>query len=100
MVNISTAELLGLICVMTVVVVFSLIPGSLGLYEVGITVFLIKVGQTAALAQAGSLALRCYSILMLFIGLIHYILWQMRQKREPSLSGATPAEPAPMTSTQ
>lgn len=88
LVQVNLAELLGLICVITAAAVLSMIPGSLGVYEVGITVFLIKIGQDPALAQTGSLAIRAYSLLLLLWGGVHFFLWQLRVRRRASIGAA------------
>jgi uncharacterized membrane protein YbhN (UPF0104 family) len=74
---------MALMSVMTIINVASLIPGAVGISEAGIAEFLIRLGQSAASAQAGALILRVYEILILLLGVIHLFIWKaLRVRRD------------------
>jgi uncharacterized membrane protein YbhN (UPF0104 family) len=85
-VNISLPAIqsVGLTSVMTLVNILSLIPGAVGISEAGIAMFLQRIGHEAANAQAGALMVRVFSLIVIGLGILHFLLWQaVRKERRP-----------------
>lgn len=79
-------DMLGLLSLVTLASIVSLIPGGLGIAEASVAEFLIRCGFTAPLSQAGALALRGFSLLVIFLGSIH--LLALRARRNHALRSA------------
>jgi uncharacterized membrane protein YbhN (UPF0104 family) len=75
---------MALVCVMAIVNVVTCIPGALGVSEVGVTEFLIRLGYSASLAQSGALMIRAYGILILLMGGFHLLLWRRLSISRPA----------------
>jgi len=67
---------------MTPVHILSLIPGAVGIAEASCTLFLLHLGQSAPHAQAGSLMLRFYGIMILALAVPH---WYVRLRTSITL---------------
>jgi uncharacterized membrane protein YbhN (UPF0104 family) len=59
------------------IAVFSLIPGGLGVCEVGVAGLLVHLGVSPALAQAGALTVRAISLAALVLGCAHWGSWTL-----------------------
>jgi uncharacterized membrane protein YbhN (UPF0104 family) len=79
---------IGLLSVVTLVSVFSLIPGGLGISEAGTSQVLIWLGFASTAAQTGSLVLRSSSLIAGALGLVHLALWKVIRKRRNHRSAA------------
>jgi uncharacterized membrane protein YbhN (UPF0104 family) len=66
---------LSLMSIATLVNIGSLIPGAVGVSEVGISEILYHFGATSVSSKAGALILRAYGLFTMFLGLIHYLIW-------------------------
>jgi uncharacterized membrane protein YbhN (UPF0104 family) len=71
--DVSWAQLILVLPVVTLGSILSLIPGGLGVSEVMVASILVPMGVPAATAQAGALVLRLYGITTLFVGLAHLV---------------------------
>lgn len=80
-VDVSFAQSLGLVSVVTLVNVASLIPGAIGISEVGITESLVRLGYETSLAQAGALLIRAYALEVLALAAIHVVVWRVADRR-------------------
>ncbi len=67
-------DVAGLTTGMTLVNVVSFIPGSVGVSEVGISVWLNYLGFDLASANAGALMLRAYGLMLLVVGVMHWFI--------------------------
>ncbi|MEX2214890.1 MAG: lysylphosphatidylglycerol synthase transmembrane domain-containing protein [Phycisphaeraceae bacterium] len=65
---------LTLVSVMTLVNILSFVPGAIGVSEAGVAEFLVRYGNTPSLAQAGALATRFLSILIIGLGLLQALV--------------------------
>ena len=74
---------MALMSIITIINILSLVPGAIGISEVSIAEFLVHTNSSLASAQAGSLILRFYSILIIFLGVVHFLLWK-RLKTSPT----------------
>ena len=74
-VHISFPEIMWLIALVTLGSILSLIPGGLGIAEVLAMQALVEMGIAPVSAQAGSLMLRGYGMIVLLFGFIHLISW-------------------------
>jgi len=75
-------QALALTSIMTLVNVLSMIPGAIGISEAGIAAFLVYLGYTEPMGQAGGLILRIYGFMLLLLGILHYIVIKlMRSQR-------------------
>ena len=61
---------------MTLVNVASLIPGAVGISEVGITECLLRLGHTSAQAQTGAVIIRAYALEVLVLAALHALAWR------------------------
>lgn len=73
---VSIGEALGLVAVVTLVNVASLIPGAVGVSEVGITECLLRLGQTSVQAQTGAMIIRAYALEVLVLAAVHALAWR------------------------
>ena len=74
-IRLSVPETLWLISLVTVGTILSFIPGGVGVADLLTVEALMGVGIDQVAAQTGALALRAYSIVILFIGLVHIAIW-------------------------
>lgn len=75
-VNVSYVQSVGLVAIVTLVNVASLIPGAVGVSEVGITECLLRLGYDASLSQAGAVLIRAYALEVLVLAALHAIVWR------------------------
>lgn len=66
-----------LISSITLISIMSFIPGAIGVSEVGITEFLLKLNYPEALAQSAAIFIRIYGLLTLFCGVCHLFFWHI-----------------------
>jgi uncharacterized membrane protein YbhN (UPF0104 family) len=85
-IDIGFLKALTLMTVVTLAGILSLVPGGLGVSEVGTSRILMGFGQTEATAQAGAVIIRCYAILMVLLGLVHLALQAALKARSPASS--------------
>lgn len=74
-------QTLALLSLITLASIASLIPGGLGIAEAGTAELLRRFGIDDALAQAGALALRAFSLLVIALGLAHALALRWRTPR-------------------
>jgi uncharacterized membrane protein YbhN (UPF0104 family) len=87
-IDLSFAGTMALMSIVTIINILSLIPGGLGVSEVGVAKILIDFGNTAAAAQAGALIIRSYGILAAILGAVHLLLWTAARARDRSIAKA------------
>jgi uncharacterized membrane protein YbhN (UPF0104 family) len=80
-IHLSLAQAVALMSIVALISILSLIPGGIGVSEVGTSQMLIHFGVAAAVAQAGSLVLRCYSLVAIGLGAGHLGLWKLVRSR-------------------
>jgi len=66
-------DISGMTAGMTLVNVMSFIPGSVGVSEVGISVWLNYLGVDLESANAGAIMLRAYGLMLLVVGVAHWL---------------------------
>ena len=86
---------LALMSTVTLISIFSLVPGGLGISEAGTSQVLIWLGFASTAAQTGTLLLRSYSIIAIALGVAHLALWKMVRKRRSRRSAAAPSATVP-----
>jgi uncharacterized membrane protein YbhN (UPF0104 family) len=97
-IHVSFAKAVALMSIVALISILSLIPGGLGISEVGTSQLLIRFGFAAPIAQAGSLLLRSYSLLNVALGAGHLGLWKLvRSRRSRRLGTADVAESLAVT---
>lgn len=79
--QLSFAKAIALMSVVALISVFSLIPGGLGISEVGTAQVLMRFGFAPATAQAGTLVLRSYSLIAIALGIAHLGVWKLARMR-------------------
>ncbi|NJP08457.1 MAG: flippase-like domain-containing protein [Leptolyngbyaceae cyanobacterium RU_5_1] len=79
---------IALMSVTTLINILSFVPGAVGVSEVGITEVLSRMGLTLASAQAGAFVLRFYSILVILVGAVHFLLWKILRNRRTTVARA------------
>jgi uncharacterized membrane protein YbhN (UPF0104 family) len=79
-IRLDFTQVLGLLSVITLATIASFIPGGLGIAEAGTAEMLKRYGVDAPLAQAGALALRGFSILVVLLGVVHLLLLRARPR--------------------
>ncbi len=75
-IDLSIPQTLWLLSIAALAQVFSFIPGGLGVSEVAIAKLLQAMGYDTVQAEAGALILRCFSVVMIGLGLLHGLFWQ------------------------
>lgn len=80
-IHLSFAQAVALMSIVALINILSLIPGGIGISEVGTSQMLMHFGFAAAIAQAGSLVLRCYSLVAIGLGAGHLGLWKLIRSR-------------------
>lgn len=68
------AQVVSLTSIITIISQISMVPGAVGISELGIATLLIHLNYKLPEAQAGGIILRVYSLLVIVLGLAHYIL--------------------------
>lgn len=68
----------------TLINILSMVPGAVGVSEVSTAEILYRWGYPAAVAQAGALSLRCYSLLVIFCGLAVLIVVNLKNIKNMS----------------
>jgi uncharacterized membrane protein YbhN (UPF0104 family) len=91
-IHVSFAQAVALMSIVALISILSLIPGGIGVSEVGTSQMLMHFGFAAAVAQAGSLVLRCYSLVAIALGAGHLGLWKaVRSRRSRRLAAGQAA---------
>lgn len=80
-IHVSFAQAVALMSIVALISILSLIPGGIGISEVGTSQLMMHFGIAAAVAQAGSLVLRCYSLVAIGLGAGHLGLWKLVRLR-------------------
>ncbi len=97
-IHLSFVDTVALMSIVALISILSLIPGGVGISEVGTSQLLMHFGFAAAIAQAGSLVLRSYSLLAIALGAGHLGLWKLvRSRRSRRLGTANVTEPLAAT---
>ncbi|NTV73797.1 MAG: flippase-like domain-containing protein [Holophaga sp.] len=86
-IHLPFTELAALMSGIALLGIFSLIPGGIGICELGITGMLVLAGAEPARAQGAALLLRCYSLASAALGLA-FLLWQRHRPEPRSRRGA------------
>ena len=84
-IHLDFAQTLALMSIMALVGILSLIPGGLGVSEAGTSQLLMHFGCAAAVAQAGSIVLRSYSLVAIALGASHLGIWKFFRHRRNRL---------------
>lgn len=79
-IGVSFGQALGLVAIVTLVNVASLIPGAVGISEVGITESLVRLGYDVTLAQAGAVLIRAFALEVLVLAALHVLVWRILPK--------------------
>ncbi len=88
-IHVSFAQAVALMSIVALISILSLIPGGIGVSEIGTSQMLMHFGFAAAVAQAGSLILRCYSLVAVVLGAGHLGLWKLvRMRRSKRLAAS------------
>jgi uncharacterized membrane protein YbhN (UPF0104 family) len=91
-IHVSFAQAVALMSIVALISILSLIPGGIGVSEVGTSQMLMHFGFAAPVAQAGSLVLRCYSLVAIALGVGHLGLWKLvRLRRSRRLAASQTA---------
>lgn len=89
-ISVGFVHAVAMVSLVALISILSLIPGGLGISEVGTSQLLVHFGVAAATAQAGSLVLRSYSLVAIALGVGHLGFWKLVRARRRRL----PTEPA------
>ncbi|MFA5203905.1 MAG: lysylphosphatidylglycerol synthase transmembrane domain-containing protein [Lentisphaeria bacterium] len=76
-IHLDFAKAVALMSIVALISIISLIPGGVGIGEVGTSQLLMHFGCAAAIAQRGSLVLRAYSLVTIALGACHLGLWEL-----------------------
>jgi uncharacterized membrane protein YbhN (UPF0104 family) len=95
-INIGFVNALALMSVVSLISIASLIPGGVGISEVGSSTILMRFGLAASTAQAGAIVLRSLSLVAIGLGAGHLGVWKLvRLRRSRRLeAGAADTESA------
>lgn len=91
--RLALADTMSLMAVVTLISVISLIPGALGVAEVGTAGLLVRFGYTALQAQSGAIVLRAYGLIAWGLAAVHMAAWLLLRvaRRRASCGRACPA---------
>ncbi len=94
---IGFTKAVALMAIVSAIGILSLIPGGVGVSEIGASQLLMRFGLSAATAQAGALVLRSISLVAIALGAGHLSLWKLiRQKwshqRDVTIDGQSAAK--------
>lgn len=78
-INLDPLRATALTTVVTLVNIFSFIPGAVGVSEAGVAQFLVRYGYEPGIAQAGAIAIRMYAMIILVTGYFHLIHPQLHR---------------------
>jgi uncharacterized membrane protein YbhN (UPF0104 family) len=73
---IGFTKAMALMSIVSAIGILSLIPGGVGVSEIGASQLLMNFGFPAATAQAGALVLRSVSVVAIAMGICHFALWK------------------------
>jgi uncharacterized membrane protein YbhN (UPF0104 family) len=76
-INIGFVNALALMSVVSLISIASLIPGGVGISEVGSSTILMRFGLAASTAQAGAIVLRSLSLVAIALGAGHLGVWKL-----------------------
>ncbi len=76
-VHLSFSQSIAMMSVVALISILSLIPGGLAITEAGSSEVLLRFGFVPAMAQAGALVLRSYSVIAIVLGALHLGLWKV-----------------------
>ena len=76
----NPAQLIALMAIVTLVNLASMVPGGLGVSEVSGAAVLAQFGIAAVSAQTGMMMIRAYGLLILLLGVIHWLWWRRLAK--------------------
>ena len=83
-IHLDFAQAMALMSIVALISILSLIPGGLGISEAGTSQLLIHFGFAVAVAQAGALVLRSYSLVAIALATGHLGLWKLIRLRRSS----------------
>lgn len=83
-VDINFLQASSLVSMTTLLIIISFVPGAIGVSEVGIAAILTKMGFDPPLAQTGAIAIRAYTIIILGLTLIHWLVLKFLVKKHIS----------------
>lgn len=75
-IELNFPEAMAVMSIVALINILSLIPGGLGISEAGSSQVLMQFGLVPAMAQAGSIVLRCYSFVAIALGALHLLVWK------------------------
>jgi len=87
-ITLDFAQALALMSIVALISIVSLIPGGLGISEAGTSQLLMHFGFAAAVAQAGAIVLRSYSLVAIALGASHIGIWRFIRSRRNQRSAA------------
>jgi uncharacterized membrane protein YbhN (UPF0104 family) len=80
-INLGFQKSMALMSMTTIINILSFVPGAVGVSEVSVAEFLNRMDINLVSAQAGALILRFYSLLIICVGAIHFLLWKILRIR-------------------
>lgn len=81
-VEIEFISSMTIVSLTTLVTIISFVPGAIGVSELTISGILIKLGTPEALAQTGAIAVRLYTLVILVLTLIHWLILSFMTKNK------------------
>lgn len=75
-------QVVALMAIVTVINLASMVPGGLGVSEASAATVLAHFGIVQQTALAGALMLRAYGLLIVALGLLHWLWWRWRASRQ------------------
>jgi uncharacterized protein (TIRG00374 family) len=80
-IHLDFSKAVALMSLVALINIASLVPGGLGISEAGISQLLMHFGFASAVAQAGALILRSYSLVIIALGAGHLGIWKLIRDR-------------------
>lgn len=85
-IDISFMQTTSLMSLTTLLSVLSFVPGAVGVSELGITTILTKMGVELSSAQTGAIAVRAYTLMILGLTLLHWLILKFLSERNKKIT--------------
>ncbi len=80
-VDVALLEATSAMGLVTLVSVLSMVPGAIGVSELGISIALATLGHAGSAAQTGAIAIRLYGLLLIALSVMHFPLFALYARR-------------------
>ncbi len=87
-INLDFIQSAALLSLTTLIGILSFVPGGVGVSEISVTTILTKAGYDSVLAQSGAIAVRGFTVLIVFLAVLHLFLLKIHNIYERQYKSA------------